>query len=233
MFKKIIKKIFQIIGIKISKYRPENNPLSFVKNYNITTVLDIGANIGEFSKEIREILEKTKIYSFEPIKDCFDKLNETMRGDENFQSFNFGLGECDCVIQINKNEYRPSSSIKQMSNNHIISFPHTKNSIKENIIIKKLDDFINKLEITENILTKIDVQGYEREVISGGLETIKKSKVLIIENSFVELYKDQFLFDKIYSKLKEIGFLYYGAIGSKKDPVSGLNLFEDSVFIKN
>ena len=67
-----------------------------------------------------------------------------------------------------------------MSNNHIISFPHTKNSIKENIIIKKLDDFINKLEITENILTKIDVQGYEREVISGGLETIKKSIILCI-----------------------------------------------------
>ena len=82
------------------------------------------------------------------------------------------------------------------------------------------------------ILIKVDVQGFEDKVIAGGVETFKKAKVVLIENSFVELYESQPLFDDIYMKLKELGFEYRGALQQKIAKNTGQIISEDSMFIR-
>lgn len=228
----IIRKFIQKLGFDFHRHYPAPDKMEYLKNFNIHTILDIGANVGQFAKEMRQILPEAKIYSFEPIKECFEKLNENMRKDKNFKSFNFALGDKNESLEMNKSSYTPSSSILKMADVHKKLFPHTKENKSEQIEVKKLDDVAKNLNLEEEVLIKVDVQGFEDKVIAGGTETFKRAGVVLIENSFVELYEGQPLFDYIYEKLKFLGFVYQGSLHEKLDGKTGQILFEDSLFIK-
>jgi FkbM family methyltransferase len=227
-----LRKFIQKFGLDIHKYRPTPDKFSYLKTFNLRTVLDIGANIGQFAKEIRGGLPEARIYSFEPIKECFDKLEENMSSDKKFKAFHFALGEKNENLTMNKSSYTPSSSILKMADIHKTLFPHTKENKPEQIKVKRLDDLMTSLQLEREVLIKVDVQGFENKVITGGEETFKKARVVLIENSFVELYENQSLFDDIYEKLKPLGFVYHGSLQEKLDKKTGQILFEDSLFIK-
>jgi len=82
-------------------------------------------------------------------------------------------------------------------------------------------------------LLKIDVQGLEKQVLDGGKETIKKVKVIIIETSYISLYKDQPLFDDVHDQLAKVGFRFHGNLGQLLHPTDGSILQGDSVFINH
>jgi len=84
----------------------------------------------------------------------------------------------------------------------------------------------------ENLIIKIDVQGFESKVITGGTKIIRQAEILIIETSFQPLYIGQPLFNDIYDFLKE-DFRYMGSLGeSRTNRIDGSPLFEDSIFVK-
>jgi FkbM family methyltransferase len=228
----LIRKAIQKTGLDLHRYRPAPDKLSYLRLFNFRTVLDIGANVGQFAREIRQILPNASIHSFEPIKECFDKLNQNMKEDSNFKSFNFALGDKNENLEMHKSVYTPSSSILEMAEMHKTLFPHTKENEPEEIKVKRLDEVVKNLDLKKEVLIKIDVQGFEDKVIDGGRETFKKARVVLIENSFVEMYKNQPLFDDIYEKLKSLGFTYKGGLQEKLDKKTGQILFEDSLFTK-
>ena len=59
--------ILNVFGLKVSKINPPND-FSFLNDYNINTIFDIGANVGEFSIEIADCFPNAQIYSFGAIK---------------------------------------------------------------------------------------------------------------------------------------------------------------------
>jgi FkbM family methyltransferase len=229
MNKKYLRKIIQKTGFDFHKYYPTPNKLNWLKDRKIRIVLDVGANVGQFVKEIRETLPNAFIYSFEPLAECFSKLNENLKGDKNFKAFNFALGEKDEEVTMNHSVYSPSSSILEMAKAHKDLFPHTKEATPEKITIKRFDD-IKNLNLEKEILLKIDTQGYEDRVLRGMPETLKGVKIIIIETSFVELYEGQKLFDGMYEMLKDLGFCYKGALQQKINNKTGEVVSEDSIF---
>ncbi len=227
-----IRKTIQKTGFDLHRYRPQIDKLSYLQTFDLQTILDIGANVGQFALEIRQTLPEAQIYSFEPIKECFKKLEEIIESDKNFKAFNFALGDKNENLKMNKSSYTPSSSILEMAESHKTFFPHTKENKPEKIEIKRLDDIAHSLSLSKELLIKVDVQGFEDKVIAGGIKTFKKAKVVLIENSFVELYKGQPLFDDIYQKLKFLGFVYKGSLQEKLSKKTGQIISEDSLFIK-
>ncbi len=231
-FKKYINFFLKFFGLVLKKNRKEIGPFIFLKEYNIKTVIDVGANIGQFASEIRAVLPNTFIYSFEPMKECFSSLVNTNKEDKNFKAFNFALGDSNCEMNIKKNSYAPSSSILDNSDLANKTFPYTKDFSEEKIVIKTLDSISSNLKIQNDVLLKIDVQGFEKQVLIGADKFLDNVKFIIIENSFFELYKGQALFDEIYNILNKKGFSYFGGLQTKKHPESGRILFEDSLFIR-
>lgn len=227
-----LRKILQKTGFDFHRYKATPNKLSYLKTLNIHTVLDIGANTGQFAKEICEILPEAHIYSFEPLSECFKSLEERMKPYEKFTAFNYALGDANETVTMHKNAYSPSSSILEMSENHKTLFPHTKDSSPEQIQVKRLDDITSSLALKETILIKVDVQGFESKVISGGEQTFKKAQAILIENSFITLYENQPLFDDIYKTLHTLGFEYRGALQEKINAQTGEIISEDSLFIR-
>jgi FkbM family methyltransferase len=195
-------------------------------------VFDIGANVGRFTTMIHKILPEASIYAFEPLKDCYEQLVTRVKCSSKMQAFNYALGDEDNEAEIHRSDYLPSSSILPMGDLHKRAFPFTKEETKERITVRRLDGIAKDLELSENILIKIDVQGFEDKVILGGKQLISKAKILIVETNFETLYERQPLFDSIYDMLKQMGFSYKGNLDQLLNPIDGRVLQADSIFIK-
>ena len=87
--KAIIKKFFLILGLEVSRYRPfKFEPLQFAKTLklvDINVIFDIGANVGQFAREIRQHGYKGKIISFEPLTSARKKLLSFASRDPDWQ----------------------------------------------------------------------------------------------------------------------------------------------------
>jgi FkbM family methyltransferase len=230
--KKIIRHALNSVGLDVGRYRKKADPLSFLHSHNINTVFDVGANTGQFASEIRAVLQSAQIYSFEPVKKVYAELQHNMQSDMRWKGFNVALGEKKGSARITVSPYSPSSSLMPKSELLNQTFPHTRGGTEETITVETLDEVAQSLPLTQNILVKLDVQGFEDKVIKGGNAVLSKTKVVITEASFFPIYEGQPLFDDIYTLLKSLGFKYHGGLHSKPHPKTGEILFEDSIFIK-
>lgn len=199
---------------------------------NIETILDIGANVGQFAVTVNALLPKAQIYSFEPLTDCCEKLKVRMSACNTFTAFNLGLGDQSGNLMFDRNSYSPSSSFLKIADVHKKAFPKTKDTKTLEVKIDRLDNIAQQLAIANPFMVKIDVQGYEYKVLQGGEQTIKNARLVITETSFVTLYDNQPLFKDIYSTLINWGFIYAGSLDQLYNPQDGRVLQADSIFIK-
>src|SRR5258705_4321349 len=109
---------------RISKEEPveilesDSNATLWLRAIGINTILDIGANTGQFAQRIRRVLPDAMIYSFEPLPDCFEQLKGNLASCVNFRAFNFALGDRTGELMFQRNEYSPSSSFLRMADLH-------------------------------------------------------------------------------------------------------------------
>jgi FkbM family methyltransferase len=225
------KHAFRLCGLEIKRFAPYK-PYGWLKGKGIRTVLDVGANTGQFATMIQQALPEARVYSFEPLGECCEQLRKTMEGVSGFQAFDFALGETNGQAQIYRNDATPSSSLLPMAELHKEAFPFAAQAQLETIKIRRLDDVIHDLEIVDDVLIKVDVQGTEDKVIAGGEETFSRASVLILETTFVPLYQGQSLFDAIYDRLRAKGFTYMGTEHIIRDPRDGRVLQCDSLFLR-
>ncbi|MFC5284576.1 FkbM family methyltransferase [Pedobacter alpinus] len=224
---KFIQDTLYKMGLIVKLVRPDNN--LWLQNRGIKTVLDIGANTGQFANLIQKVLPQASIISFEPIKKCYDELLVNTK-NINVKAFNCALGDVEEQQEINISAHTPSSSLLNMADLHTEVFAGTNFVEKEIISIKRLDDVFPDLKINGKFMVKVDVQGFEDRVIKGGVETLKKADSVLIETSFVELYKDQLLFDGIYQLLIGLGFEFKGNYTQTKNKEDGSILYAESFF---
>jgi FkbM family methyltransferase len=229
--KRTIKMLLRRFGYDVVEYKPVFE--GALKRCAIDTVIDVGANTGQFATEIHGLLPAAKhIYSFEPLHDVYLEMEKRCSGIPGFKGFNIGLGEKNGTISIKRSKYSPSSSFLPMGSLHKKRYPKTAETFDEQVEMKRLDDVAPGLDLSGNVLLKMDVQGFEGAVIKGGPATVSKAKVLLLETSFVELYEGQPLFDDIYRLLRPLGFKYIGRFAQHWDNKADEVMYEDSVFVK-
>jgi FkbM family methyltransferase len=231
MINDLIKKFFKGFGLDVRRI-PPYQIYDWLKEEQIRTIIDIGANEGQFARRINKLLPDAKIYSFEPLKQCRQKMKLMLGNIAKISIFPYAIGDKNGMVQMYKSTFTPSSSLLPMEKLHEDLFPYAKYNTIETVEIKKLDDAVQDLYMDKNILIKIDVQGYEDRVLKGGDGIIDKTRLVIIETSFKSLYKGQLLFNDIYSILHRKGFKFFGAEDRIRDPINGSTLQFDSVFIK-
>ena len=229
--KTCVKSLFHLCGLDVT-VSPKFEPYEWLKKKDIHTIFDIGANTGQFASQFQRFFPDAEIYSFEPLKDCYNDLLKEMGHFSKFHAFNFALGDKNGKTQIYHNNFSPSSSLLFMEELHKKAFPYTEKVNIEEINIRRLDDIIDNLYIKDNILIKIDVQGFEDKVILGGEKLISRASVLILETSFQPLYQGQLLFEGIYELVREMGFVYAGSEHTLRSPNDGSILQCDSLFFK-
>jgi FkbM family methyltransferase len=220
-------------GIPFDHYRELNR--QWLVASNIKTVLDVGANKGQFAKLARAVFADATIYSFEPLPDCYDVLKNAMPDDKKFFCYNKAAGSSESTLEFFRSVHSPSSSFLQMEDLHKQAFPESsKGQVQQpiQVPVTTLDIFYNEVKPAQNILLKIDVQGFEAEVIKGASAMMQQVKVVILEMSLQKLYKAQPLFHDVYMMMYEKGFRYHGNLSQMLHAETGEVVQLDAVFIK-
>lgn len=231
-----IRTLFWRAGYDLSRFTPLLNPTArrkkIIQTYKIDTVLDIGANTGQFSQQLREDLGyKKMILSFEPLSSAFEMLEERAKDDMGWEVFNFALGDIDKLEDINIAGNSESSSILDMLPSHLDSAPESLYISKETVKIKKLDSIFDSLCTTNNnIYMKIDTQGYESKVLKGAENSLKHIDTVQMEMSLVALYDGELLFNDMYMLMNDLGYSLISIEPVFSDPNSGQLLQIDGIF---
>ena len=102
---------------------------------------------------------------------------------------------------------------------------------KQKVSIKTLDKVFKKKSFTQPALLKIDVQGFEKQVLIGSSNILKKIKYIIIEVSSGELYKNQETFKKINNYLIKKNFKIIHK--SKANKIQNFNIIQKDILYLN
>ena len=224
------------VGYDICRFAPASHPIAqrrhILESYEIDTVLDVGANVGQFAQQLRgDVGYKKRILSFEPLSSAFELLRSNAKGDSNWEIFNFALGDDEARQEINIAGNSCSSSLLDMLPSHEKSAPESKYIGREVIEIKTLDSiFDNLCKPSSRAYLKIDTQGFESKVLKGAEKSLAHIDSVQIEMSLVPLYKDELLFNEMYIFMREKGFSLVAIESAFSDPVSGQLLQVDGIF---
>jgi len=226
--------IVQKLKYKIHLRRDLKRRLKIINDCKINTILDIGANIGQYAIKMRNLGYTKKIISFEPLNGAFEILKKTAKKDKNWIVNNYGLGDSDSTGVINISGSSDSSSILEMLPTLSDSAPGLKYIGKQEIVIKKLDTIFNSFVKSEDfVMLKIDTQGFEKNVIDGALQSLKQIKVIQLEMSIVPLYKNEMLFKEMITYIENQGFQLYSLENGHYNRKTGQLLQVDGIFVNS
>ncbi len=233
-----IRKKFRIFGLELSRYHPSNSAaaqlVKALELAGINVVFDIGANEGQFAREIREYGYTGKIVSFEPLSSARKKLLSFASADPNWEVHDqSAIGDQDGEIEIHIAGNSVSSSVLPMLESHSSAAVGSGYVDSESVPIAKLDSVAKQYITPESkLFIKIDTQGFEWQVLAGASETLQQARGVLCELSLVPLYDGQRLWRDIVDRLDAEGFMLWALQKGFTDPRTGQSLQMDGIFLR-
>lgn len=172
----------------------------------LATVIDVGANRGQFSLAVRRWAGDARIIAFEPLSAAAARFQEVFRGDDRVTLHRAAIGPEAGETVIHVAAADDSSSLFSFSELQEQIYPGTAEVGTEKIRVGRLTDFLSKEQIIPPALLKLDVQGFELEALKGSEDLLELFSQVYVECSFVGLYSGQALAGEVIAWLKERGF---------------------------
>jgi len=172
-------------------------------NLQIDGVIHIGAHLGQELSIYKE-LSIDKIAFFEPQKAIFGKLKKALTDTKNIKLYNLALGNETGSIKMYIDSYNQGSSSVLKPKLHLNQYPHILFEREELVNIDKLDNIINSNDYN---LINMDVQGFELEVLKGGVNCIKNINYIITEVNREEVYENCAKIEELDKFLYNHGFV--------------------------
>lgn len=153
--------IFQ--SITVDQYHAKE----FLKKDSV--VIDAGANIGVFSVFAANMCPEGKVFVFEPSKKTYDILLQNIKNYPNIRSMNIALGDKQGSGKLILAESSGSNTLEDSE-----MYKNSEGARKEDIEVTTIDDFVKQRGINRVDFIKMDTEGYEKKILKGAAETIKK-----------------------------------------------------------
>jgi FkbM family methyltransferase len=200
-----------------------------LRGLNCEYIVDIGANRGQFAVISRKIFPLAKIHSFEPLEEPAKIFKRIFSSDPNITLHTVAIGRERTTATIHVTREDDSSSLLPITEAQSGLFPGATEKETRQVAVLPLSEALGTTSIPPASLLKIDVQGYEMEVLKGCEDLLDKFAFLYIECSFVELYKGQALAHQVIAWLDQREFVLSGVhnmfYGKKGRAVQGDFLF--------
>ena len=188
----IIEKFFNFIS-KFHHYKIA----SYVKNLDCKILIDVGSHKGEFLKSFLDINKIRKFYCFEPQIEVFKFLKKEFKNNKKVKLHNFALGESQGKKKIYISNLTSLSTMSKFDDksfwlkfkNLIVGDKRRSNSVSR-IKQKKIDMIFKNISLKKSFL-KIDVEGYELNVLKGCEKKIKEISYVLVESHTFSQYHNK------------------------------------------
>jgi FkbM family methyltransferase len=207
--------------------------LAILKDAGVTTVLDVGANRGQFAKELRAGGYAENIVSFEPLGAAFAALEEAARDDPRWECRQLALSDSEGEAELHVAGNAVSSSLLDMEARHLEAAPESRYVGSERVRQVRLDTLVDELGLpVDGVYLKVDVQGLESRVIEGARAALPRIVAVESELSLVPLYSGQLLFREMLDLLDDAGYQPVSLEAAYADPRNGHVLQVDGIFLR-
>lgn len=187
----------------------EHERIPFRRDF--ATVIDVGANRGQFALFAVRQFPTADLICFEPLPRPRATLKRAVGPNQHLRVCDFALGATEGSADFHVSAADDSSSLLPIGERQQASFPGTHERTILVVQVKRLDRSVSSTGLRRPALLKIDVQGAELEVLSGAANLLPKIDAVLVEASFVELYAGQALADEVWERLRACGFTCRGA----------------------
>lgn len=208
------RKIAARFGIHVDRLsRQPATTMLGLTNRPLDLIIDVGANLGQFAREMRGKFPAAHIVSFEPNPQAFAELDAWAKADGNARAINCAIGEAEGILEMNVHvDHTPSSSLLSTSEREMSLFPQTKRQERVSVQVRRLDDVLAEHAITvgPSAFLKFDVQGFEEKAMRGAPKTMAAIGAMLTEVLLENLYEGQADFLNLALLARDAGLRYAG-----------------------
>jgi FkbM family methyltransferase len=179
--------------------------------HDFQTIIDAGANRGQFALFAMNHFPRARVMCFEPLPGPAAQLRRALGHSDRVKLWDVALGAESREAEFHISSADDSSSLLQIGAGQREAFPGTEERMRCVVQVRRLDELLNSSELIGPVLLKIDVQGGELGVLQGAEDLLALIDATLVEASFVELYTAQPLVDDVWTHLRERGFSCRGA----------------------
>jgi FkbM family methyltransferase len=203
----------------------EHDPLFASFKEGLKTIVDIGANRGQFALAARHHVPGARLLSFEPLQEPAEEFRIVFRNDPQVELHQVAIGpqQGSQVMHVSKAD--DSSSLLPISDLQIHYYPGTGERETRTVEVMQLEAVVKPGAIEQGALLKIDVQGYELEALKGCRSLLDSFNYVYVECSYVSLYTGQALAGEVTEYLNQAGFnlkeVYNLARDKAGNPIQG------------
>jgi FkbM family methyltransferase len=194
--------------------------------FNPAATIDIGGNVGAWSQMCRRVFPKTRILAVEPQEACQAALRETARklGDVTIAQTLLGA-KAAAAVPFYVYEFSGMSSV----------LPDVEAPLKATTTVDMvtLDDLVATTHFPAAQLMKLDVQGYELEVLRGGPRALAAADVVLMEVNLLRLYESVPVLHEVVAFMADAGFWVYDFLSERRRPLDGALFQTDLLFVRS
>lgn len=238
--KRGLRRAAQTVGLQVSKFPTVDSLQGHLKDFfrrmQINCVIDVGAHLGEYAEEIREIGYKGRIVSFEPVRASFETLVAKSKAHRDWIIQHCALGAEDGDKEINIyqgtvfNSFLPSSQVGAERFGSQIAL-----SAKEQVPIRRLDRVFETCIAgipNPRVFLKMDTQGWDLEVLKGASGILDRITGLQSELAVKKCYEGMPGYTAVLDHYAQLGFQLTGIFPVARDS-DGLQVMEfDCVMLR-
>ena len=196
------------------------------------TVIDVGANRGQFARAAAVCFPQAVVHAFEPLTVCHEQLRQVAGALPQITIHPFALGDSTGMVEMFQNDYSPSSSLLPMEQLHRELWPKTANTKSISVPLDTLDNVTARRGVQGPVFLKLDVQGFELRVLRGAKQTLQETSIVMSEVLFEGLYEGQADLRTLTNFLADQGFRFLEFAEERRLPPLERLVYADAVFVK-
>lgn len=226
--------------LDITRFTAASHPLArrmrLFEDHGVDLLFDIGANVGQYATEMRDLGYRGWIVSYEPLASAFRELAQIAGRDREgkWRAVPTGLGPAAGQATLHVAGNSQSSSLLPMLAQHIKSAPESAVVGTETVTLQTLASALDGCrDLGRRPFVKIDAQGYERKIVESGGAELARVVGVQVEMSLVPLYEGESLMTEMIGYLESLGFVPMSLEPGYVDPQTGRLLQVDGVFFRS
>jgi len=194
------------------------------------TVLDVGANIGQFAIAAAKFFPQATIHAFEPLPSAAAVLRRHAAGLPRVKVHQVALSDREGRAAFRVSANSVSSSLLRATGAHSDAFPGAAAVQEIEVLVSTLDREVQKVPLEPPVLLKLDIQGGEAQALGGAVRALERIQHVLIEASLVPLYEGESTLGELSALLESRGFRFETAVGFLESPRTGELLQIDALF---